>query len=93
MNAPSLKAFTLRFPEILHQRIIAEVRNRQQGVRRFSMADWLEEAAREKLDGPSRRSEATPAAERILVPDDDYAQHKLSAAEIAARIPGVRKGL
>ncbi len=92
MNEP--KAFTIRISGILYQRIMAEVRNRQQGVRRYAMGDWIEEACRAYLDGPTNiKPLGTQRPERTLVPDDDYAQHRLSAAEIAARIPGVRKGL
>lgn len=91
-----LKAITVRLPEILHGRILGEVNKRRAaGERKLSMADWMIETARMKLDGPPASSpiEVHFQDKRTLVPDDDYAQHKRSAAEIAASIPGVRKGL
>ena len=89
------KKVNIRFPEILHGRLVAEVKRRQELIPQFSFNALVLEAVRAMLDGPKQIGghKVHEVAERTLVPDDDYAQHKMSPAEIAARIPGVRKGL
>lgn len=93
------KKVNIRFPEILHAKLSKEVQRFQQTIPQYSLNALVLEACRVYLDGPTHFGHSspvnpvTPVRERTVVPDDDYAQHKLSAAEIAARIPGVRKGL
>lgn len=86
-----LQKINVRFPSILYSRIKAATEDRKQSIPKFSMNDLIVEAVRRLLDGDDVPSAAIQ--ERVLVPDDDYQQRRMTADEIAARVPGVRRGL
>lgn len=84
------RVLTLRIPATLHARLGKVVEERKRTVSKFSMNDLMIEAVRYMLDGVDVEQ---PIQERVLVPDDDYQQRRMTADEIAARVPGVRRGL
>ncbi len=45
--------FTLNMPRILHGRMMQEVRKRQAEFSRYSLADWIKEACRARMDCPA----------------------------------------
>ena len=85
----TLKGVTVRFADILYRRVVADVEKRKQENRKFSISDWLIEAAREKLDGPPEPA-GTMAIHRNVF---TAPAPRRSAAELAASIPGVRLGI
>lgn len=86
---PREKRLSVRLSDVLLRRIDDAVAKRQEEFSKYCVNDWIRDAAREKLDGtpgPSQQGHSAAAARPL-------AGTKRTAADLAASIPGVARGL